>query len=701
MLFNEKKYEFEIEGQKCSFSTGKLARKSQVAVRAQMGGTIVLATVNLAPAKEDAAWFPLRVEYMEKMYAAGEISGSRFVKRERFPNDDAIARGRVIDRSVRPRFPEDYRGEVLVIIKVLSYDENADPMLLSINATSVALMLSKSPFIGPVAGIAVAVNDDKLIPKYNYNKVGVDSDDGKMNLVLAGDGKKVNNIDADMKEIPEDKVYEAIEYGLTLMNPWLAAQNEFIKIVSDGGEIEKDKYRSFAAPADLVREIEHNNTEEIKGNLNAGTKFKDSAVAEELFEEYEGEHSKMVIEEAYEKAAKHILKKTVLEDRTRVDGREFDEIREVDTEVSVLSGGIHGSGLFTRGMTQVMTIATLDTNRNRKLVNDMTGDKERAYMHYYSDSPFTFGEVGRVSYVASRREVGHGALAEKALRPVIPSQKEFPYVIVLMSEVLSERGSSSMASVCGSTLALMDAGVPIKKPVAGIAIGLVANTNEGAINLESYELVTDMIAEEDFYGLMDFKVTGTKDGVTAIQMDTKSLGLPMEVVQKAIKRAKIARMSILENMMNTIATPREQLAATAPHVESVTISQDKIGDLIGPGGKNIKNIKEMTDAEINVEDDGSVFIYGSSTSVKKAVKMVEDSTFEPQIGDKFTGKVTRVEDYGAFVEFKGGLTGLVHISKLADGFVKDVHTLVSVGDSMDVEILGFDRGKIKLGKVQK
>jgi len=502
MLFEEKKYEFEIDGRKCSFSTGKFARKSQSAVLARMGDTVILATVNVGRANVDMGYFPLSVEYMEKMYAAGMISSSRFIKRDKFPSDDAILRARVIDRTIRPRFPNDYLNELSVIVKVLSYDPENDPMILGMNAVSAALMISEAPFDGPISGVRVGLREGALLPYYKYiERDGFEDSD--MNFVLGGDGEGFSNIDSNMKEVSEDVVNDAMKMGLDLMKPWLEAQKEFVKLV----EVKEEKvYEAFGIPDGLVDEIKEKYYKELyEGDLLR------KEVLEELFETYESKYSKREIEMAYEEVLKMVVKNLAFEKGKRMDGRDLDEIRELAAEVEVLPR-VHGSGLFTRGLTQVLTIATLGTLRKQQTVEDMMGEDMRSYMHYYIETPFVFGEAGRIKYVPGRREVGHGSLAEKALYPVLPSIEEFPYTILLMSEIQSENGSSSMASTCGSTLALMQAGVPIKRPVAGIGIGVIV---DDPTNVKEYKLLVDMKGEEDFYGYMDFKVTGTREGFTA------------------------------------------------------------------------------------------------------------------------------------------------------------------------------------------
>lgn len=686
MLFEEKKYEFEIDGRKCSFSTGKFARKSHTAVMAQMGDTVVLATVNIGKANVDMGYFPLSVEYMEKMYAAGLISSSRFIKRDKFPSDDAILRARIIDRTIRPRFPNDYLNELSVIVKVLSYDPENDPVLLGINAVSVALVLSDAPFDGPIAGVRVGLREGALIPYYKH----IDRDgfeDSDMNFVLGGDEAGFTNIDSNMKEVSEETVNEAMTFGLNLMKPWLEAQKEFLKLIDFKEEVE---YEKFGIPEGLVDEIKKKYYEE----LYSGDLLKKD-VLEDLFKQYESKYTKREIEMAYEEVLKMVVKGLAFEKEKRMDGRDLDEIREVESEVSVLPR-VHGSGLFTRGLTQVLTIATLGTLRKQQTVEDMMGEDLRNYMHYYIETPFVFGEAGRIKYIPGRREVGHGSLAEKALYPVLPNTEDFPYTIVLMSEIQSENGSSSMASTCGSSLALMDAGVPIKRPVAGIGIGVIVDDPN---NVKDFKLLVDMKGEEDFYGYMDFKVTGTSEGFTAIQMDTKARALPPEVFSGGLVKAKEAISKILDIMEKAIPESKKEVSVHAPKVASVKIPAEKIGDLIGPGGKNIRMLSETTNTEIEVDNDGKVNIFAvDKNSLEKAEKIISSYALVPEVGQVYEGVVDGVVDFGAFVEIAPGVSGLVHISEITDKFIENVDEYVKVGDKVKVKLLEIDSksGKMKL-----
>ena len=685
MLFNHKIYEFEIGGRKCSFETGKLALRSESAIIARMGDTVVEVNVNTAKAKQENDYFPMSVEYIERFYASGKISGSRFVKIERFPSDDAVLKARMIDRALRSRFPDDYRDEVSLIVTVMSYDEESDPVLLAINAASVALMNSQAPFDGPIAGVRMGMEENAIKPIYK----GIEDVDlvDKMNYVLGGDGKVFTMIDAGCYEISEEEVIKAMEMSLEEMKIWIDAQNAFLKSL----EKKEKTYVSFAVSEDLLKDISEFLGDKLLENLLAGDKEKHEATKEEVFKKFEGKYSKVLMSEAYEKLLKKTMRKYVAEKNKRADNRDFDEIREMEAEVDLLPR-VHGSALFTRGVTQVLTIATLGTLKDAKLVDDMLGEKEKRYMHYYNDLPFAYGDADRVRLSPSRRAIGHGMLAEKALIPVIPSVDEFPYTILVMSEIQGENGSSSMASACGSSLALMAAGIPIRKMVGGIACGLV-NEDNG-----TFHILTDMQGVEDFYGDMDFKVTGTRDGITAVQMDNKMSGLTIEIVKETFEKSKIARMKVLDEMEKAIKESRKELSSFAPKVVRAHIPVEKIGELIGPGGKNIRELTEDTGAEITVEEDGAVNIYAmEQEAIDKALKYIKGLSFVPVVGEIYEGKVATIMEYGAFVDIAPGISGLVHVSELADEFVKDVRKFVKEGDIVKVKLVSKERdGKLKL-----
>ncbi len=688
MLFNEIKHEFEIEGQKCSFETGKLALRSQSSILARMGDTVITVNINSQKASGEFDYFPLSVEYIEKFYASGKISGSRFVKRERFPTDDAILKARMIDRAIRPLFPEDYKDEVSIIITIMSYDEENDPLILALNAVSVALVNSKSPFEGPIGGVRIGYKDEKFIN--SLKPIDKTSEEDQMDYVVAGDGKTFSMIDAGCYEVEEDLVIKGMEKSLEYIKQWIDEQNKFLKKL----EPKEKAYESMSLDQEIVDKVKKFLGEEkIEGNLKKQDSETHQLTKKELYEEFEGKHSKSSLDEAYDLLLKKASRRLVTEEDIRVDGRKMDEIREMAVETDLLPR-VHGSALFTRGITQTLTVVTLGSLRDVKLVDDMEGEREQRYMHFYNDLPFVYGEAYRPRLIPSRRAIGHGMLAEKGLLPVVPSEEEFPYTMLVMSEIQGENGSSSMASACGSSMALMAAGVPIRKAVAGVACGLVVDEKGG------FKILTDMMGTEDFYGDMDFKIIGTEDGITAVQMDTKSKGLSMDIVKKTFEQSKEARLKILKKMEEAISKPKEIMSKYAPRVVQVKVPKDKIGEIIGPGGKNIRDISERTGAEVEIEEDGTVNIYSSSQeSIDMAKKLVSGYDFHPEIGEIYEGKVASIMNYGAFVDLAPGVSGLLHVSEIADEFIKDVGKYVNEGDIIKVKVVGIDsQGKIKLSR---
>ncbi|MBN2100922.1 polyribonucleotide nucleotidyltransferase [Candidatus Dojkabacteria bacterium] len=695
--FNEVVEEFEFDGIKCSLGTGKYAQRATSSVVGKMGDTVVLATVCHSDPMEGADYFPLQVEYIERMYAGGVISSSRFIKREGHPSTGATLAARMIDRSVRSRFPDGYRDTVQIILTVLSYDPENDPVLIGFAAVSAALMISDTPFIGPIAGVRVGMVDDELCMYTKNVDDSTNYDETKLNLVMGTDGDVVTMIDSDSNELDEGQFIEAMKLGVEKSKELIDAQNRFMKKVENShGTIYKTEYESYSVPKDLISSVKKDKNKEIeKALLIAERKEKDDAmdaIRDQLFEEYEGKFTKSVISEAFSYAAKEIVRGWLLDDKKRIDGRKLDEIRPLDMEVGVLPRA-HGSALFTRGDTQGLTVTTLGSGRLAQLIEGMEGEDKKRYMHHYNAPDFTVGEAGRYRFYPGRREVGHGALAEKALIPVIPDEETFPYTIRVVSDIMAQSGSSSMAATCGSTLSLMDAGVPISKPVSGIAMGVVTDDD-----FKNYVILTDIAEFEDHFGDMDFKVTGTRDGITAVQMDNKKNGLPMEIFEKAIEQSKEARMFLIDEMEKIISKPRVSLSKYAPKIEVINIPVKKIGDVIGPGGKIIKQIIEETGAEIEIKDDGTVCIASSDEEQRqKAVEMVEGLVMEPEVGKVYEGKITRIEDFGAFVQVNPSISGLVHISEMAEGFVKDPRKIVKEGQEVKAKIIGIDeKGRVKM-----
>lgn len=702
MLFNEVTHSFLIGEKEVSFSTGKFARKAGGSVYAQMGGTVILVAATVGKENDEQDFFPLTVEYVEKMAAAGIISSSRFVKRERFPSDEAILKSRIIDRSLRPRFKSYNRKEVQLIVEILSYDKDNDPLILAVNAASAALMLSNAGFNGPISAVRIIKQDGKI---YQSLKAVEREDRLDLNLVIAGDGNSIVNIDADSNNVIEDDVLSAFRIGLMDMESWLTNQKLFAdKFKEQFNLLEETDNSEYEAVVRVKKSVWENEAKviEILGRYveSSGDRY-NSAAIEEL-DKLQTEKKTILLEQgekkahidyAFDKLMKSSVYKYVKENNRRVDGRGLDEIREVACEIGVLPK-VHGSGLFTRGMTQVLTIATLGTLRRQQTVEDMTGEESKKYMHFYSQYPFTLGEVSRMKYMPGRRDIGHGSLAEKALLPMLPSTEEFPYAIVLNSEILSENGSSSMGSICGSSLALVSAGVPIKDIVAGVALGVFTDEEE-----KDFIIATDIRDIEDFYGYMDFKVAGTKSGITAIQMDTKTEGLPLDMLEKALDRSKEARLKILEEMGKVIPNEKLSISPLAPRVMITHINTNKIGELIGPGGKNIKSISEQSDTEMEIEDDGTVMIYGKTDeAIRIAMNLVKDTVgFDPVVGEVYSGKVASVMEYGVFVELAPSVSGLIHNSELKLENGKRSRDLYRQGDKITVKVLEpGDNGKLRL-----
>jgi polyribonucleotide nucleotidyltransferase len=692
---------FDFNGVECSLATNKIARRSNAAVEGRMGGTVVLATVDVDSGSEGADYFPLNVEYIEKHYAGGVISSSRFIKREGHPSTDATLAARMLDRSIRSRFPSDYRNNVAVVLTVLSYDEDYDPLIIGFSAVSAALMISDVPFEGPISGVRVGYHDKNVTVVNKDLSLEENGEFTDLNFVLGTDGKVITMIDADANILSEDTIAEAMNYGVEQSNVFIDAQKSFVeKYEKKFGDIVKPEYQSYAVPKPLIDEVMKSKKKDVESALQLADmeekKDELDAIKHSLFEEYEGKYSKSQIAEAVNYVTKKIVRAWILDDNKRTDGRALDEIRPLYMELGYLPK-THGSALFQRGNTQALTVTTLGSSQLAQLSDDMRGEGSKSYMHHYSAPSYTVGEAGRYNYYPKRRELGHGALAEKALIPVIPEEEEFPYTIRVVSEIMAQAGSSSMASVCGSTLSLMDAGVPLKEAVAGIAMGVITKED-----MSDYVVLTDIAEWEDFFGDMDFKVAGTKDGITAIQMDNKAKGLPVKVFEDGLKQAKEARLFLLGEMAKIIDKPRESVSENAPKIEVIEIPQSKIGDVIGPGGKIIKAIIEETGAEIDIKDDGRVMISAKDEQKRKlAEEKIKGLTEEPEVGKVYTGKVDKIMDFGAFVNVSPAISGLVHVSEIADEFVKDPHKFVKEGQEVKVKVIGIDeKGRVKMSMKQ-
>lgn len=691
-----KTYETQLAGRTLSIETGKIAELANGNVVVRYGETVVMVNVTAAKEpKEGIDFFPLSVDYEEKLYAVGKIPGG-FTKREGKPADKAILTSRAIDRPLRPLFPKDFRNDTCVVATVLSVDPDNSPEVCAMIGASAALSISDIPFGGPTAAVAVGYVDDQIV----INPTLAQREKSRLTLTVAGTLEKITMIEAGADEIPNDTMLEAIKI----------AHEEIKKIcnfISDiKAEIGKPKfeYKSFATDPEVYNEIVANFKDRMYQDVQATDKTVRDANIEKITEditayfvekygEEAAEEKKTDIADSVHDLEKACVREMILEEHKRPDGRKIDEIRPLSCEVGVLPR-VHGSAIFTRGQTQVMSIVTLGTNSEAQELDGLDEETTKRYMHQYNFPAYSVGEA-RTSRGPGRREIGHGALAEKALVPVIPSEEEFPYAIRVVSEVLSSNGSTSQASICGSTLALMDAGVPIKKPVAGISTGLVTDKNDPS----RYIMLTDIQGIEDFFGDMDFKVGGTKDGITAIQVDIKIDGLTYDIIKEAFERTKVARDYILDNiMLPVISEPRKEVSKYAPKIMMANICKDKIKDVIGPGGKMINKIIDETGVKIDINDDGKVCVYANdSESGKKAMDMILDIAKIIEVGGIYDGKVTRIMPFGAFVDIGGGNEGLLHISKISSKRVEKVEDVLSVGDEVTVKVSEIDnQGRINL-----
>ena len=671
--------------------TGKLAQLASGSVTLRLGDTVVLATAVMAPTpRADIDFFPLLIDYEEKFYAAGKISGSRFIKREGKPSEDAILAARLVDRPLRPLFPKGFYNDVQVVATVLSVDKANDPDILAIIAASAALMQTGAPFKGPVAGVRVGYIDGKFVLNPTYEE----RDRSQLDLVVAGTKDAIMMVEAGASEVSEQILLDAIEFGHQQMQPAINIQLEMTqKLGVKNGEYtiketpEELKEKIFASiKEDLPTAIYHPDKAERNTQL--------TALQHRVWEEFVNEENpETVVSDIFSKAISAEFRRNVLSNGKRPDGRKVDEIRPLSMEVGLLPR-THGSALFTRGETQALSVVTLGSLDDEQMLDTMEAETTKRYMHHYNFPPYATGEV-KPMRSTGRREIGHGALAERALVPVIPDREAFPYTIRVVSEILASNGSSSMASVCGSTLSLMDAGVPIKKPVAGVAMGLVTDGDK-------FQVLTDIAGIEDFNGDMDFKVAGTRDGVTALQMDIKVAGITKAVLQEALAQAQKGRYFLLDAMEKIIATPRPETSQYAPKVFVVKIPQDKIGEIIGPGGRMINSIIDKAGGKlvtnISIEEDGKVFITSTDNQLgQQAAQTISDMVRELKPGERFNGTVTRIMDFGAFVEVLPGREGLVHISQLANRRVEKVEDVVKVGDKLDVIVTEIDSlGRINL-----
>ena len=681
-----------IGAQELKISTGELAKQAGGSVIVQYGETIVLGTATMGhPMSKDADYLPLLVEYEEKFYAAGKIKGSRFMKREGRPNDDAILTARLIDRSIRPLFPDGMINDVQVVLTVLSYDGENDADIPAMIAACGALMISGIPWQGPLGAVRVGMIGGNIV----INPTTEERQQSDLDLVLAGTATNITMLESGAREIPESPMLDAIEAGqkalgnvVSLLEELKAKAGKEAKeaIYAEKDDAAWEKIEGIATP--MLRE----KLSVSRGKDAVGAAERDTVafVLEQMSDEEKEAIPERKVRNIVHEIHGKVARARVLEESARSYGRALDEIRSIAIRAGVLPR-THGSGLFQRGDTQVLTTVTLGGPDDMLIVDSMESEEKRRYIHYYNFPAFSVGEI-RPSRGPGRREIGHGALAERALLPVLPSKESWPYTMMLVSEVLESHGSSSMGSVCGSTLALMDAGVPITKPVAGIAMGLMSD------GVSAYKVITDIAGIEDEKGDMDFKVAGTADGITALQMDIKLNGLNREILAKALEQAKQARLFILSEMNKVIAAPRPDLSPYAPRIHMVQVPIDKIGDLIGPKGKHINAIIEETGVDISIEDDGRVCITtNDAMAMEKAKQWVHNMTREIKVGERFDGKVVKIMDFGAFVELVPNVDGLVHISQFRDERVNKVDDVVKVGDIIPVIVTEIDStGRISL-----
>lgn len=690
-----KKVELDFDGKTLSLETGRVAREAGGAVIVRLGDTMVLATATASELpKESVDFFPLTVDFEEKLYAAGKIPGG-FFKREGRPTEKAILTSRLVDRPIRPLFPENFRNEVQIVVTPLSVDQDNAPDVLGMVGASAALTVSEIPFMGPAGAVRVGKVGDKLI----INPTSEDMEKSELDIVVAGTRDAVMMVEAGADEVSEEVILEAIDLAHKRIKDIIKLQEELAKLAGKP----KMAVKLYEPNKDIEKYVKDFASKRISSALEITDKDKQSDELKKIEQDTiesvkEDKLAALVKERPFDVKAiiksieKKFVRDMIINKNIRPDGRKLDEIRPITCEVGLLPRA-HGSAIFTRGTTQAMTVATLGSVGEEQRIEGLEPEEsKKRYMHHYNFPSYSVGEV-RPLRGPGRREIGHGALAERALLPVIPPEEKFPYTIRLVSEILMSNGSTSMASTCGSTLALMDAGIPISSPVSGIAMGLIKEGDKVAV-------LSDIQGIEDFLGDMDFKVAGTSKGITALQMDIKIKGISIEIMKKAIEQAKKGRAHILAKMLETLNGPRGEMSQFAPRVITLSVPVDKIGMVIGPGGKNIKKIIEDTGVQVDIEDDGRVFITGADVKgAERAKNIIEGMTAEAEIGKTYTGRVTRIMNFGAFVEILPGKEGLVHISQLADRRVAKVEDVVKVGDTIRVKVVEIDdMGRVNLSK---
>ncbi|PEB55117.1 polyribonucleotide nucleotidyltransferase [Bacillus sp. AFS098217] len=683
-------FSIDLAGRQLTIETGQLAKQANGAVLVRYGDTAVLSTATASKEAKNVDFFPLTVNYEERLYAVGKIPGG-FIKREGRPSEKAILASRLIDRPIRPLFADGFRNEVQVVSIVMSVDQNCSSEMAAMLGSSLALSISDIPFEGPIAGATVGRIDGEFI----INPTIEQQEKSDIHLVVAGTKDAINMVEAGADQVPEETMLEAIMFGHEEIKRLIAFQEEIVQAVGK----EKTAVQLYEVDAELNQAVRAMAEQDMHSAIQVHEKHaREDAINEvkkRVIEHYEAQEADAEtlgqVNEILYKIVKEEVRRLITVEKIRPDGRKGDEIRPLASEVGILSR-THGSGLFTRGQTQALSICTLGALGDVQILDGLGVEESKRFMHHYNFPSFSVGET-RPMRGPGRREIGHGALGERALEPVIPSEQDFPYTVRLVSEVLESNGSTSQASICGSTLAMMDAGVPLKAPVAGIAMGLVKSG-------EYYTILTDIQGMEDHLGDMDFKVAGTAQGVTALQMDIKIDGLSREILEEALQQAKIGRMHILDHMLSAIAEPRKELSAYAPKIITMTINPDKIRDVIGPSGKQINKIIEETGVKIDIEQDGTVFISSVDQEMNdKAKKIIEDIVREVQVGEIYLGKVKRIEKFGAFVELFSGKDGLVHISELALERVGKVEDVVKIGDEISVKVIEIDKqGRVNLSR---
>ncbi|MCR2042723.1 polyribonucleotide nucleotidyltransferase [Anaerosalibacter massiliensis] len=685
----EKVFEYDLAGRKLSVTIGKVAEQANGACIVRYGDTVVLVTATASKEpREGIDFFPLSVDFEERLYSVGKIPGG-FIKREGRPSEKAILTSRLIDRPIRPLFPKGYRNDVQVIATVLSTDQDCTPDIIAMIGSSIALTISDIPFAGPTGSVLVGLVDDNIV----INPTSDERDKSDLHLVVSGTKEAVMMVEAGANEVSEKTMLDCI----ITAHEHIKGICDFIEEIREEIGKEKLEYEVFKPEEEIENEVRDFTVEKIvKAIQSTDKQIREEnmdKVKEEIFKHFlekYPDHEKD-IDAIIGEITKEEVRRMILEKGIRPDNRKIDEIRPISIDVGILPR-THGSGLFTRGQTQALTIATLGASSDVQIIDGISEEESKRYMHHYNFPPYSVGET-RMLRGPGRREIGHGALAERALEPVIPSEEDFPYTIRLVSEILSSNGSSSQASVCGSTLALLDAGVPIKAPVAGIAMGLMKSEDKVVI-------LSDIQGLEDFLGDMDFKVAGTEKGITAIQMDIKIAGIGRDILEEALERARTGRLFILNKMLSVISEPREELSPYAPRIFTMQVSPDKIRDVIGPGGKVINKIIEETDVKIDIDEKGKVFIAADDEEKgNRAMEMVNKAVKDVEVGETYLGKVTRIAPFGAFVEILNGKEGLVHISNIARERINKVEDVLSIGDKILVKVIEIDnQGRINLSR---